>query len=64
LITIFPLPLGYDLLYIEDPFQEDDLQSFSELNSKLTRTMVVGDDLYTTNVEYLRKGLSLKTTKG
>jgi enolase len=54
----------YDLLYIEDPFQEDDLQSFSELNSKLTRTMVVGDDLYTTNVEYLRKGLSLKTTKG
>ncbi|BBD72728.1 hypothetical protein HS1genome_1117 [Sulfodiicoccus acidiphilus] len=54
----------YDLVYMEDPFNENDLQSFAELNSKVQNMVIVGDDLYTTNVEYLRKGLRLRATGG
>ena len=44
----------YKLTYIEDPFQENDFESFKELK-KRTSTLVCGDDLTTTNFERLKK---------
>ncbi len=52
----------YDLLYLEDPLYEDDFQGYAELHASLNRTLVVGDDLYTTDVGRLRTGISKKST--
>ncbi len=51
------------IIYLEDPLEEDDFDGFSEL-TKLTssRALVVGDDLYTTNPERLRKGIDKSST--
>jgi enolase len=54
----------YPILYLEDPFNENDFERFSILQSKLKKTIVIGDDLYTTNVEYLKKGIEKKSTIG
>ncbi len=54
----------YPLLYLEDPFEEDDFKRFSELQGRLGKVIVTGDDLYTTNVKYLKKGMETKSTKG
>jgi enolase len=54
----------YPILYLEDPFNENDFERFSILQSKLKKTIVTGDDLYTTNVEYLKKGIEKKSTIG
>lgn len=44
------LSIDYQLLSIEDPFEEKDWQGFEELNQKLgEKVWVVGDDLTTTN---------------
>jgi len=55
---------SFGLLYIEDPFNEDDLQHFAELQSKLKRTLVTGDDLYATNVSLLARGAEAGATRG
>ena len=50
----------YPIVSIEDPFDENDFESFSELTKKIGNSvMVVGDDLFTTNYKYLKKGISL-----
>ncbi|QIW24128.1 phosphopyruvate hydratase [Sulfolobus sp. S-194] len=54
----------YPLLYIEDPFNENDFERFSILQQKLRKTIVTGDDLFTTNIEYLKKGIEKSSTKG
>jgi len=58
------LATEYPILYLEDPFNENDFERFSILQSKLKKTIVTGDDLYTTNVEYLKKGIEKKSTIG
>jgi enolase len=54
----------YPILYLEDPFNENDFEHFAELQSKLKNTIITGDDLYTTNVKYLRKGIENRSTRG
>ncbi|MEM0214760.1 MAG: phosphopyruvate hydratase [Archaeoglobaceae archaeon] len=49
----------YNLLYVEDPFHENDFESFAEL-TKSVKCFVCGDDLFVTNVKRLRKGIELK----
>ena len=50
----------YNLYIIEDPFQEDDFKSFSELTKRIGKnTLIVGDDLFVTNPERLKKGAKL-----
>lgn len=44
----------YDLKYVEDPFQQNDFESFKELKNK-TSCLICGDDLTTTNLERLQK---------
>lgn len=47
----------FDLLYIEDPFHEDDFDSFALLTKELSPRIVCGDDLFVTNLERLRRGI-------
>ena len=53
----------YPIVYIEDPFWEDDWEMFSRITKRLgNKVLIVGDDLYTTNVRYLRKGIEIGAT--
>ena len=54
----------FDLFYVEDPLQEEDFDGFADLTSSLGKTLVVGDDLYTTNLERLKEGARRKSTSG
>ena len=46
----------YDIKSIEDPFAEDDWLSWSKLMKSINKVQIVGDDLYVTNLERLKKG--------
>ncbi len=53
----------FPLFSIEDPFSEDDWQGFVNLTASLgSRTQIVGDDLYVTNLERFKKGIELQAT--
>jgi enolase len=45
----------YNLKYIEDPFYEDDFDSFNRLNQEISDVLICGDDLICTNIERLNK---------
>jgi enolase len=48
----------YDLVYVEDPLEENDFAGFADLTDKVgDRTLVCGDDLFVTNVERLQQGI-------
>jgi enolase len=49
----------YNLAYVEDPFDEDDYQSFAELTKKVERCLICGDDLFVTNRERLIHGIKV-----
>jgi enolase len=49
----------YHLTYVEDPFHEEDFESFAELTKKTKNCLVCGDDLFTTNNERLAQGIKL-----
>ena len=48
----------YDLVYVEDPLDEDDFEGFARLTERVgDETLVCGDDLFVTNVERLERGI-------
>ena len=48
----------YPIVSIEDPFDEDDWDSWSKLVKLVgDKVQIVGDDLFTTNLERLKKGV-------
>ncbi len=53
---ILDLIKKYHLLYVEDPFHEEDMESFAELTHKVRNCLICGDDLFTTNNERLSAG--------
>tara|TARA_Y100001935_G_scaffold12005_1_gene9342 strand:+ start:24203 stop:25453 length:1251 start_codon:yes stop_codon:yes gene_type:complete len=48
----------YPLISIEDPFDEDDWESWISFTNMGHSVRIVGDDLYVTNPERLKKGIS------
>lgn len=50
----------YPLVSIEDPLDQDDWYGWVEATNKLKDKMIVGDDLFVTNVERLQKGIEMK----
>ncbi|MBS7655593.1 phosphopyruvate hydratase [Candidatus Bathyarchaeota archaeon] len=51
---------NYKVFSIEDPFQEEDFESFAQLTKEVGKnTQIVGDDLFVTNIERLNKGISI-----
>lgn len=49
----------YRLVYVEDPFHEDDFKSFCELSSKVKGCLICGDDLFVTNEKRLKIGVEM-----
>lgn len=50
----------YKLYVVEDPLHEDDFEGYSRLTELVgNRCLIVGDDLFVTNVERLRKGINM-----
>lgn len=47
----------FNLLSIEDPFNEEDFDSFKNLKENQKNTLVVGDDLTVTNITLLKKAI-------
>jgi len=54
---ILSLIKNYKLVYVEDPFHEEDFDSFAELTRKVKNCLVCGDDLFVTNKKRLEKGV-------
>jgi enolase 1/2/3 len=53
----------YPIVSIEDGHAEDDWDGFCEMTARLgDRLQIVGDDLYVTNTERLKKGIQSKAT--
>lgn len=51
----------YDIVSIEDPFDQDDWESYSKLTVSLgDKIQIVGDDLLVTNVERINQGIEKK----
>ena len=46
----------YKIKSIEDPFAENDWIAWNKLMKSLKKVQIVGDDLYVTNLERLKKG--------
>ncbi|MEM2911617.1 MAG: enolase C-terminal domain-like protein [Candidatus Bathyarchaeia archaeon] len=49
----------YHLAYVEDPFHEEDYESFAELTKKVKNCLICGDDLFATNNERLNHGTKM-----
>lgn len=51
----------YPIISIEDAFSEDDMDSIKKLTELIgNKIMLVGDDYFVTNIEYLQKGITEK----
>lgn len=52
---------NYPFIYLEDPFYEDDAQSWQEFTKKLgSKLMIVADDLVVTNPKFLKSAVNRK----
>jgi len=51
----------YNLVYVEDPLDEEDFSGFNELKKKSGRCLVVGDDLTVTNFKRTEKAIKMKS---
>jgi len=49
----------YKLVYVEDPFHEEDFTSFAQLTKKVQNCLICGDDLFVTNMTRLQKGIEM-----
>ena len=55
----------FSIAYLEDPFHEEDMEHFAEITAKLAgKALVVGDDLFATNVKYLEEGIRRRAASG
>ncbi len=55
----------YPIIFLEDPFKEDDWSSFREITKKSGRKIdILGDDLLTTNIERMKKAKNKKACNG
>lgn len=52
---------NFGVFYIEDPFEENDFESFAKLFKRFPDRLIVGDDLTTTNPERLKKAIEMKS---
>ena len=55
---------NYPIFSIEDPMAEEDWDGWANLNTSLKNTLLIGDDLYVTNVARIKKGHESKASGG
>ena len=50
----------YDLVYVEDPLEEEDFEGFADLTDRVgERCLICGDDLFVTNADRVARGVEL-----
>jgi len=49
----------YKLVYVEDPFHEEDFTDFAQLTKKVKNCLICGDDLFVTNKKRLQRGIEM-----
>jgi enolase len=49
----------YPIIFIEDPFHEESFEDFAALTSEAWDTIIVGDDLFVTNINRLSRGIEM-----
>lgn len=54
----------FNVSYVEDPFDEDSFEEFSQLRKDFKDILIVGDDLYASNKERLKKGIENDSSNG
>ncbi len=54
----------FPIISIEDPFEEEDFESFTSLQLLLPDTKLIGDDLTVTNITRLDRAIKEKSIKG
>jgi enolase len=54
----------YPILAIEDPFDQNDWDTWKEFTSKHNDIHVIGDDLFVTNAKLLKRGIELNAANG
>jgi len=54
----------FQIISIEDPFSEDDWEGFKELHAQLPDTVIIGDDLTTTNIKKIKEAEQKKAING
>ena len=64
LLYLTNLIKNFNMFYIEDPFNENDFESFSKLLKKFPDKLIVGDDLTVTNTTRLKKAIEIKSING
>ncbi|MGJ8454551.1 phosphopyruvate hydratase [Pseudothermotoga sp. U03pept] len=53
----------YPIISLEDPLDEEDWEGFAQLTAKIgNRVQIVGDDIYVTNINRLKKGVKEKAS--
>jgi enolase len=52
---------NFNIFYIEDPFGEEDFESFAKLLKKFPEKLIVGDDLIVTNYKRFEKAIKMKS---
>ncbi len=50
----------YNLVYVEDPFDEEDFRNHAKLVAENPDTLICGDDLFTTNKDRLQEGIDME----
>jgi len=61
LLYLSNLVRNFNLFYMEDGFEEDDFESFAKILKKFPDSLVVGDDLTTTNSKRFEKAIKMKS---
>jgi enolase len=61
--VIASLAGSFPLFLVEDPLEEDDFEGFAEITRQLG-LLIVGDDLFVTNLDRLKKGVALGAANG
>lgn len=54
----------FPMISIEDPFDEEDFESFTKLQAKIGDVKLIGDDLTVTSTKRLQKAIDEKSIKG
>jgi enolase len=49
----------YPIISLEDPFEEEAYDDFAKLTARLPGTIIIGDDLYVTNMKRMEKGIEM-----
>lgn len=54
----------FPIISIEDPFSEEDWEGFKNLKNELPNTIIIGDDLTTTNIKRIKEAETKKSCNG